>query len=53
MHPKELGHDVVGTSDGRAACDILERDDAPKLAILDWMMPEFDGAEVCRRIRGY
>jgi len=24
---------------------------APKLAILDWMMPERDGAEVCRRIR--
>jgi sigma-B regulation protein RsbU (phosphoserine phosphatase) len=45
------GHDVVGTCDGRAACDILERDGAPKLAILDWMMPELDGAEVCRRIR--
>jgi phosphoserine phosphatase RsbU/P len=45
------GHEVVVTSDGRAACDVLERDDAPKVAILDWMMPEIDGVEVCRRVR--
>jgi sigma-B regulation protein RsbU (phosphoserine phosphatase) len=44
------GHDVVATADGRAAWEILEREDAPKLAILDWMMPELDGVEVCRRV---
>ncbi len=26
-------------------------EDAPPLAILDWMMPEIDGADVCRRVR--
>ena len=26
----------------------LQRDDAPKVAILDWMMPDIDGVEVCR-----
>ena len=45
------GHEVVVTVDGQSAWDILQRDDAPKLAILDWMMPEVDGAEVCRRVR--
>ncbi len=44
-------HDVVATSDGRAAWEVLEQDEAPSLAILDWMMPGFDGVELCRRIR--
>src|SRR3712207_7752055 len=28
------------------------RPDAPTMAILDWMMPELDGAQVCQAIRG-
>src|SRR5437899_1581620 len=48
---KHWGHEVVVTCDGRAAWEILQRADAPKLAILDWMMPEIDGVEVCRRAR--
>ncbi len=45
------GHEVIVTLEGAAALDILRREDAPSLAILDWMMPEMDGAEVCRRVR--
>jgi phosphoserine phosphatase RsbU/P len=45
------GHDVVAVADGLAAWQMLEREDAPQLAILDWMMPEFDGLELCRRVR--
>jgi phosphoserine phosphatase RsbU/P len=45
------GHEVITTLDGRTACEILLREDAPRLAILDWMMPEMDGLEVCRRLR--
>ncbi|HMC67064.1 MAG TPA: response regulator transcription factor [Gemmataceae bacterium] len=45
------GHEVVVTSDGKAALDGLLAPDAPKLAILDWMMPQLDGIEVCRRLR--
>jgi len=45
------GHEVVTTSDGAAAWNVLQRDDAPGLCILDWMMPELDGLSVCRRAR--
>src|SRR5439155_1751234 len=38
--------------DGAAAWDALQREDAPNLAILDWMMPGLDGLEICRRARG-
>ncbi len=30
---------------------MLESPDTPDLALLDWVMPEMDGPEVCRRIR--
>jgi DNA-binding response OmpR family regulator len=46
------GHDVVAVSDGRAALDILMAPGAPSLAILDWMMPEMDGVQVCQASRG-
>jgi DNA-binding response OmpR family regulator len=45
------GFDVVTAEDGARAAEILEADDAPSLAILDWMMPKMDGAEVCTRVR--
>ena len=48
---KKWGHDVLVTADGAEAWAALERDDAPKLAILDWMMPGFDGPDICRKVR--
>lgn len=48
---KGWGHDVVITCDGLAAWEVLKREDAPKLAVLDWMMPGLDGVEVCSRVR--
>ena len=45
------GHHVIVTGDGATAWRALQGDDAPPLAILDWMMPEIDGVEVCRRVR--
>jgi sigma-B regulation protein RsbU (phosphoserine phosphatase) len=45
------GYEVVVASDGVEAWEALQGDDAPSLAILDWMMPGMDGLEVCRRIR--
>jgi len=46
------GYEVMSTSNGREAWEALAAPDAPRLAILDWMMPEMDGIEVCRRARG-
>ncbi|MBN2333303.1 MAG: response regulator transcription factor [Deltaproteobacteria bacterium] len=45
------GHEVVETVNGAAAWGVLQQPDAPRLVILDWMMPEMDGPEVVRRVR--
>ncbi|MGP8245721.1 MAG: GGDEF domain-containing protein [Bryobacteraceae bacterium] len=45
------GYEAVEASDGVAACNLLESADAPRLAIMDWMMPGLDGVEICRRVR--
>jgi two-component system cell cycle response regulator len=47
----ELGYEVVLTKDGREAWEILNRDDAPRLAILGLMLPEMDGIQICRALR--
>jgi len=44
------GYEVDTANDGVAALRRM-RDQAPDLVILDVMMPEMDGMEVCRRIR--
>lgn len=48
---KKFGHEAIATVDGADAWDVMQQPDAPRLAILDWMMPGMDGLEVCRRIR--
>jgi len=45
------GHDVVVARDGNEAWQVLSCKDAPRLAILDWMMPGIDGVEICRKVR--
>jgi two-component system, cell cycle response regulator len=48
---KKWGYEVVTACDGGEAWDVMRQADAPKLAVLDWMMPGLDGPEVCRRVR--
>jgi DNA-binding response OmpR family regulator len=43
--------EVVIADNGQEAWRILQQDQAPALAILDWMMPRMDGVEVCRKLR--
>lgn len=45
------GHEVVAVVDGLEALKILQEADAPRLVVLDWMMPGIEGTEVCRRLR--
>jgi diguanylate cyclase (GGDEF)-like protein len=45
------GYEVVSTADGNDAWKKLQEEDAPRLLILDWMMPGIEGIEICRRIR--
>lgn len=47
----KIGHEVVETTNGAEALNKLQEADAPKLAIIDWMMPIIDGPDVIRRIR--
>jgi DNA-binding response OmpR family regulator len=45
------GHDVVLAADGHEALAILQGDDPPQVALVDWMMPGHDGLELCRIVR--
>jgi CheY-like chemotaxis protein len=37
--------------DGVEALEALRRADAAQIAVLDWMLPNLDGLEVCRAVR--
>ncbi|MDF7805914.1 response regulator [Pontiellaceae bacterium B12219] len=47
----KAGYEVFAAENGQVAWDILQQDDAPKLALIDWMMPGLSGIELCRKIR--
>ena len=46
-----LGHEVVEAPDGAAAWERLETEPV-RVVVSDWMMPNSDGLDLCRRIRG-
>jgi diguanylate cyclase (GGDEF)-like protein len=50
-HLVKWGHEVVSTTTGREALEALSDPKSPRLAILDWVMPEMDGTEVVQAIR--
>jgi len=45
------GYETLLASDGAEALRILEREDSPRLVVLDWIMPTLDGVDVCRALR--
>lgn len=44
-------YELVIARDGDEAWQAFQEEDAPQLAILDWMMPGMDGIQVCREVR--
>ena len=48
---KRAGYEVVEAATGQQALDILQTQSDIAVAILDIMLPDIDGFEVCRRIR--
>ena len=47
----KAGYSVSAVDNGNDAWDVLQRDDPPRLALIDWMMPGLSGIELCRKIR--
>jgi diguanylate cyclase (GGDEF)-like protein len=50
-HLREWGFDLQVAGDGAAAWELLRSPEAPRLVLLDWVLPGIDGIELCRRIR--
>ena len=48
---EKWNYEVVVTTNGRGALEVLQSEDPPKIAVLDWIMPEMNGIDVCREIR--
>jgi len=50
-HLNDWGFDFKCVRDGKEAWKVLSQKDSPRLALLDWVLPEIDGVELCRRLR--
>lgn len=48
---RKWGYQVIVARNGTEAWEMLQADQAPRIALLDWMMPGLDGLEICRRVR--
>jgi len=47
----QWGFEVEAFPNGEAAWQRLCEPDPPRLCIIDWLMPEMEGIELCRRVR--
>lgn len=48
---QKWGHEVVIACDGVEAWELLQGENGPRIAILDWLMPKMDGVQLCREVR--
>lgn len=48
---QKWNYDVDVACNGAEAWQMLQGEEAPRMAILDWMMPEMDGIQVCQKLR--
>ncbi len=50
-HLRSWDFDVTLAETGAEAWRVLEQPNAPKLVLLDWVLPDVEGIELCRSIR--
>jgi two-component system, cell cycle response regulator len=50
-HLRGWAFEVTLAESGNEAWGILQQTDSPKLVLLDWVLPDLDGIELCKRIR--
>ena len=50
-HLQRWGFEVANAQDGLEAATIVDGNEAPALALIDWMMPGMDGIQLCQHIR--
>ena len=43
-------HAVESHEDGQQAYEAILREDSPQVILLDWVMPELDGLEICEKL---
>jgi phosphoserine phosphatase RsbU/P len=48
---RRLGHEAVESSDGGAAWELLQKTPDVRVVVSDWMMPNSDGLDLCRKVR--
>ena len=48
---KQWGYEFDVVTTGAAGWKALQAADAPKLVITDWMLPDMEGVELCRKVR--
>jgi signal transduction histidine kinase len=45
------GYEPVAVADGLEGWNVINSPEPPRLAVLDWMMPNMDGLELCQKIK--
>lgn len=49
---KELGFQTADAANGKQALEMLQASPVPDVVLVDWNMPEMDGLEFIRSVRG-
>lgn len=47
----QWGYTVIEAKDGEEAWEVMQGQAAPRLLIIDWLMPKLNGIELCERIK--
>lgn len=45
------GYSIESVEDGKKAWDIINQNNPPQIAVLDWEMPGISGIDLCRKIK--